>query len=490
MNTIIQQLSTIITLYITDIIKIENRMLGNALITIISSIIIGSINYLYLNWRDIYNSFIYFLYDMDKYPLQIWRAPYLYNFIIIPDNFQKQYYVSQSIEYIKDINVYNEINRKGDLGTYFWELIKKSGVSPVMDNLGKTYFGFMFNNLTHFYKINPNSNEKGLYLISIDKFGNPIYYCSDRYIYYKNKVTFVNIENEISKLIINDFNKRSCEQVTKPNGIYVFDRKNKKEIGTVSEKKTFETLFYTQKEDLINILNKFKKGNLYPSHVPMDNKLGILLYGPPGTGKTGTISAISNYLQRNITVINFTEISNIDDFESVFNPQGYKNTIYIFDEFDCILNALGSNSKSEIEKKDWGSMLLAAEGDERKQIIEIMRTDINAVKKSLNLAYLLQKLDGLESSDGRIIIATTNNPDKINPALLRPGRFDIKVCLSNCTTEMYCKILGNYYKNETGVTERILNASIPELMYSPLEIINLAIQNNTLNELLGKLKQI
>ena len=104
------------------------------------------------------------------------------------------------------------------------------------------------------------------------------------------------------------------------------------------------------------------------------------------------------------------------------------------------------------------------------------------------MAYLLSKLDGLESAEGRIIVATTNNPDKINPALLRPGRFDLKLCLGNCTQDMYGKILENYYKGEEDVYNRVLKEGIPDYKYSPLEIMNMAMQCESLSALLEKCK--
>ena len=239
----------------------------------------------------------------------------------------------------------------------------------------------------------------------------------------------------------------------------------------------------------MGVLNekRCKENKLYPSHIPMDNKLGILLYGPPGTGKTGTISAIANYLQRSITIINFAEITTINELDNVLTSDKYKETIFVFDEFDCILDAIGNNSNGEY-KKDWGSMLLAAEGEERKQIIEMMKTGKKV--PTLNIGYLLQKLDGLESTEGRVIVATTNNPDKINPALLRPGRFDLKLCLSNCTKEMYCDILENYYKEEKDVVKKVRQANIREFRFSPLELLNMAMQNNKLDDLLKYIREL
>lgn len=273
--------------------------------------------------------------------------------------------------------------------------------------------------------------------------------------------------------------------------IRVFDKSASnytKIIGEVSTKKTFDNLFYTQKNELINLLEKFKTKTLYPPHIPMDNKLGILLYGPPGTGKTGTISAIANYLNRNVCIINFAAISQQVHFDYIVNKDKYADTIFVFDEFDCLLDVLVNANNNFVTNKDsnktdWGTILLAAQGDERKQVLEMIKEEKNDDTK-IDLPFLLQKLDGLESAEDRIIIATTNNPDKINPALLRPGRFDLKLCLGNCTKNMYCEILENFYKEETDVYKRVQEANIEEFKYSPLELLNMAMQNSKLESLL------
>lgn len=89
MDTIIQQASTLFTLYINDVVKTENRALGNTIVTIISMIVMGSINYLFSNWRRIYNMIIYWLYDMGQYPHEMWRAPYAHSFIITQQDLKK-----------------------------------------------------------------------------------------------------------------------------------------------------------------------------------------------------------------------------------------------------------------------------------------------------------------------------------------------------------------------------------------------------------------
>lgn len=132
-------------------------------------------------------------------------------------------------------------------------------------------------------------------------------------------------------------------------------------------------------------------------------------------------------------------------------------------------------------------MLLACEGEERKQVLEMARNK-SMKPDRINMAYLLQKLDGLESSDNRCIVATTNYPEKLNSALIRPGRFDIKICLGHCTHNMYKEILSNFYHNDKSVSEKMDKFVFPEKKITPLQLINMAIQYKNVDELLENIK--
>jgi hypothetical protein len=480
-STLFSYLSTFITVWLTDVIKTDNRILDNTLVGLISFLILESITWFKNNWIQFYNCIIYHSYKMDKNIFELCKAPYIYPTYEKEDEFFQKFTII-SITDLQKINIdYNEI---------IDNIIKKSGRNPLVINKKIIESGYG-------YKVS-SKLPIGIYLIGFDYKGNPIFYenFTELFVLVKfcSKIK-ENIYNQVQK----EFNQMKINPTNEKNILIPkilqrnrdrYDSSQGKMLNLsfdklpISKRKTFNSLFYTQKSELITFLDKFKKGELYPEHVPMDNKLGILLYGPPGTGKTGTISAIANYLDRNVIVINFTNIYSIEEMDLILNPSSYNENIFVFDEFDCILDVLGKNNEQK-EEKDWGSMLMFADGDDKKKIIDNM---INSKKKSkINLAYLLQKLDGLESTPNRLIIATTNNPDKINPALLRPGRFDIKLCLGNCTTDMYGKILEYYYKDEKDVYKRVVKKRIPEYKYSPLEIMNKAMQYDKLNILLENL---
>jgi transitional endoplasmic reticulum ATPase len=127
---------------------------------------------------------------------------------------------------------------------------------------------------------------------------------------------------------------------------------------------------------------------------------GVLMYGPPGTGKTLLAKAIANEAQSNFISIKGPELLNKYVGESekgvreVFEKaRSNAPTVVFFDEIDSIAGERGRQS-----------------GD-------------SGVGERV-VSQLLTELDGLEELEDVVVIATTNRPDLIDPALLRPGRLD------------------------------------------------------------------
>ncbi len=160
------------------------------------------------------------------------------------------------------------------------------------------------------------------------------------------------------------------------------------------------------KEDLGEIIDFLKNPAKYTrlgGRIPK----GVLLLGPPGTGKTLLARAISGEAQ-----VPFFHISGSDFVEMFVGVgawrvrdlfvQGKKNApcIIFIDEIDAVGRHRGAG--------------LGGGHDEREQ----------------TLNQLLVEMDGFESNEGVILISATNRPDVLDPALLRPGRFDRQVVVS------------------------------------------------------------
>ena len=463
-------------------------MIDSTLVGLIGMIIGCFISMITKDFDRYYNIFIFYFYKMQYNPLDIHIAPYRINI----------YKYKTIEEFLLDNKIQEASLERSTLKIYGSNFTRTTFLNAISKFLDTKQMFSLRNPTTNKYLNQNNSTTIGqssAHVIAIGKSGWPIYLayisCS-QCIITKSMSDYEFIENILANEIIKyisdiieseNLNSGAILLPTFPPQSSVFY----KSLGKISKKKTFDTLFYNQKEELITILDKFKTHTLYPSHIPMDNKLGILLYGPPGTGKTGTISAIANMLGRSIVLINFTKITTCSQLDEILNPTIYNKYVYVFDEFDCILDVICGSKDNNEKKSDWGNMLLYAEPEERKEIIKMMK-ESRTNNNNIDLAYLLQKLDGLESGEDRIIIATTNNPDKINPTLLRPGRFDFKICLGHCTKSSIIDILTNFYKGDDKVRENIcckLNGF--NGTYTPLEIINMAIQHPVLDNLLQKL---
>ncbi|WP_138005336.1 CDC48 family AAA ATPase [Halalkalirubrum salinum] len=141
----------------------------------------------------------------------------------------------------------------------------------------------------------------------------------------------------------------------------------------------------------------------YPAvfeQMDMESAKGVLLYGPPGTGKTLLAKAVANESESNFISIKGPELLNKFVGESekgvreVFSKaRENAPTIVFFDEIDSIATERGSGS-----------------------------TDSGVGERVVS--QLLTELDGLETLEDVVVIATTNRPDLIDSALLRPGRLD------------------------------------------------------------------
>ena len=263
-------------------------------------------------------------------------------------------------------------------------------------------------------------------------------------------------------------------------------------VADISTNRIFDNMFFEEKRNIIPVLTAFRDGTLYPKHLPLDNKLGIILHGPPGTGKTGFISALANFLKRDIMMVNMSRIQTRSDLDSLLSGDA-KRWIYVFEEFDCmpgVTNRLQEKKEvAEVNNTNTDStqglayaMMLMAQKEKSDAMMDNYRREKQLVQDKLDIGYILSKLDGLESADGRIIVATTNYPERIDSALLRPGRFGIQLKLGNCTRSMMVDILGMAYQlvDKEDVRESLKN--VEEYKISPAELLQLVITKKSVDD--------
>ena len=188
------------------------------------------------------------------------------------------------------------------------------------------------------------------------------------------------------------FGKSKARMMTEKQGRVTFD-----DVAGIDEAKQ-------ELQEIVEFLKDPQKFQRLGGKIPK----GVLLVGPPGTGKTLLARAIAG--EANVPFFSISGSDFVEMFVGVgasrvrdMFEQGKKNApcIIFIDEIDAVGRHRGAG--------------LGGGNDEREQ----------------TLNQLLVEMDGFEANEGIILIAATNRPDVLDPALLRPGRFDRQVVVSN-----------------------------------------------------------
>ncbi|KAL6220660.1 hypothetical protein ACLB2K_008416 [Fragaria x ananassa] len=188
---------------------------------------------------------------------------------------------------------------------------------------------------------------------------------------------------------------------------------------------TFDTIAMEPelKRMIIEDLDKFVKRREFYKRVGKAWKRGYLLFGPPGTGKSSLVAAMANRLRFDIYDLELTSISSNDQLRKALGSTTNRS-IVVFEDIDCSKESVNRESA---ESKSFMQMFSDAES-------------------KFTLSGLLNVVDGLGSSSGdeRIIVFTTNHKERLDPALLRPGRMDMHIHMSYCTPKGFKTLASNY----------------------------------------------
>jgi proteasome-associated ATPase len=167
---------------------------------------------------------------------------------------------------------------------------------------------------------------------------------------------------------------------------------------------------------------------------------GILLYGPPGCGKTLIAKAVANSLAKKVA-----EKTGNENVRSFFlNIKGPELLNKYVGETERQIRQVFQRAR---EKADEGMPVIVF-FDEMESLFRTRGTGISSDMESTIVPQLLAEIDGVESLRDVIVIGASNREDLIDPAILRPGRLDVKIKIERPNEEAAGQIFSRYLKPE------------------------------------------
>ncbi|GAB1610259.1 mitochondrial chaperone BCS1-like [Argonauta hians] len=174
---------------------------------------------------------------------------------------------------------------------------------------------------------------------------------------------------------------------------------------------------------ILTDINEFVSSVKWYTDRGIPYRRGYLMYGPPGCGKSSYIMALAGQLDYHICVMNLSERSLTDDRLSHLLTIAPEQSIVLLEDIDAAFLNRDLSTENPAAYQGFGR---------------------------LTLSGLLNALDGVASAEGRIVFMTTNYIDRLDPALIRPGRVDVKEKIDYASRHQIRTMFLRFYPEESG----------------------------------------
>jgi chaperone BCS1 len=161
---------------------------------------------------------------------------------------------------------------------------------------------------------------------------------------------------------------------------------------------------------------------------------GYLLYGPPGTGKSSLSFAIAGYFKLRIYVVSLNTLAMNEQNLSTLFAELPRRCVVLLEDIDSaeLTHTRQIQSPSKSDQHEVAMKL--------KQF-----KSLPPMVSRISLSALLNVIDGVASQEGRILIMTTNHAERLDDALIRPGRVDMKIKFELASSSMIVSLFRNIF---------------------------------------------
>ncbi|KAI0204588.1 BCS1 N terminal-domain-containing protein [Astrocystis sublimbata] len=226
--------------------------------------------------------------------------------------------------------------------------------------------------------------------------------------------------------------QRCMSRVSRPFSTVILDEKTKKKLI----------------DDVSDYLNP--KTQRWYANRGIPYRRGYLLHGPPGTGKSSLSLALAGFFKMRIYIVSLSSVNASEDILGNLFAELPRKCVVLLEDIDSAglthtrEEDEGSNQSTHTDNDDDNNsnnemepgQVTSGNGNTNKHNNDISR---------LSLSGLLNILDGVASQEGRILIMTTNHPERLDKALIRPGRVDLTIEFGLADEYMTTNIFRNIF---------------------------------------------
>ena len=264
-----------------------------------------------------------------------------------------------------------------------------------------------------------------------------------------------------------------------PNGFCAF-RKSK-----FQSNRMLDNVYFKESDDLKSRVDFFMRRKDWYDAKGVPHTLGIVMWGHPGCGKTSTIKAIANETKRHIFNISLSQITTREALKDLFYNDAVniytgdkieqltipiKQRLYVIEDIDAMDSVVIKRTTEELARIEEQRR---QRREEKEKLMNQLGRGGNGEKDEdeLDLATMLNVLDGVRETPGRVIILSTNYPERLDEALMRPGRFDIIIEFAKHSCDVLRAHIEKFYEHALSVAQwDRVNVAALDKKWTPAEV--------------------